>query len=81
MQITVLLFANLADEIGKHRLELEVPQGARASDALDQLAREHETIAAMRDSLAIAINDRYAAKESTLQESCTLALIPPVSGG
>lgn len=81
MHCTVLLFAQLAESIGSDRLTLELPDGATIEHALNELAAQHKIIAAMRDTLAAAIDDRYCARNTTLNDGDTLALIPPVSGG
>ncbi len=81
MHCTVLLFAQLAESIGSDRLTLQLPDGATIESALNELAAQHEIIASMRDSLAVAIDDRYCARNTPLNDGDTLALIPPVSGG
>ena len=81
MQIRVLLFAQLADAVGSRSLDLDLPDDANVADALDALAREHASIYALRDRIAVAINEAYARPEKTLANGDTLALIPPVSGG
>ncbi len=81
MHCTVLLFAQLAESIGSDRLTLQLPDGATIEQALNELASQHEIIASMRDTLAVAIDDRYCAGTTTLCDGDTLALIPPVSGG
>ena len=81
MHCTVLLFAQLAESIGSDRLTLQLPDDATIERALDELGSQHETIALMRDTLAVAIDDRSCARNTTLYDGDTLALIPPVSGG
>ena len=81
MHCTVLLFAQLAESIGSDRLTLQLPDGATIEHALNKLASQHPIIASMRDTLAVAIDDRYCALNTTLNDGDTLALIPPVSGG
>ncbi len=81
MHCTVLLFAQLAESIGSDRLTLQLPDGATIERALNKLASQHEIIASMHDALAVAIDDRYCARTTTLNDGDTLALIPPVSGG
>jgi molybdopterin converting factor subunit 1 len=81
MNCTVLLFAQLAESIGSDRLTLQLPDGATIERALNELASQYEIIASMRDTLAVAIDDRYCARNTTLNDGDTLALIPPVSGG
>ncbi len=81
MQCQVLLFAQLAQAIGSDRVTIELSNGATVNEALNELAQEHETIATMRNSIAVAINEQYCNISTELKDGDTLALIPPVSGG
>ena len=81
MNCTILLFAQLAESIGSDRITIELNDGATVEDALQELGSQHEIIAAMRDSIAVAIDDRYCTRTTTLNDGDMLALIPPVSGG
>ncbi len=81
MQCTVLVFAQLAEQVGTDRVSLGLAAGTSVAAALDTLAAQHPGIAALRPVLAVAVNDRYATAATTLNEGDTLALIPPVSGG
>ncbi|MHC5024742.1 MAG: molybdopterin converting factor subunit 1 [Planctomycetota bacterium] len=81
MRCTVLFFAQLAEALGTRQIELDLPAGSTVRDALDALAREHEAIESMRDRIAVAVDETYSPPETVLPERCTLALIPPVSGG
>ena len=81
MRCNVLLFAQLAEAIGSRKLALELPEGATVADALKRLAAEHEAIAQMRSRVAVAVDEQYQTPTAKLQDGCTLALIPPVSGG
>jgi molybdopterin synthase catalytic subunit len=76
MTVRVRLFAMLRERAGRDELQLELPEGARVSDAL----------AAVEDlagglSLVIAVNREYARPDQRLAPGDELALIPPVSGG
>jgi molybdopterin converting factor subunit 1 len=81
MRCEVLLFAQLAEAVGHDRLTIELPDGATAADAIDAISREHEAVGPMRETLAIAVNERYCDPSRALAEGDTIALIPPVSGG
>ena len=81
MNCTVLLFAQLAETIGSNRITIELKDGATIEDAIHELASQHEIIGSMRDSLAVAVDNRYCQRTKTLNDGDTLALIPPVSGG
>lgn len=81
MQCQVLLFAQLAESIGKDCVTIDLSNGATVNDALNELAANHEAIATMRNSIAVAINEQYCNVNTEIKDGDTLALIPPVSGG
>jgi molybdopterin converting factor subunit 1 len=81
MKCEVLLFARLADEIGRDRLTIDLDDGATVADAVARLTAEHEALARLRDVIAVAVNEQYGRPETPLSDGDTLALIPPVSGG
>ena len=81
MHITVLCFAELAEAVGAARLELELPDGADVGSAMSALSRQHPSIRARRDTLAVAVNECFAESGRTLQNGDTMALVGPVSGG
>jgi molybdopterin converting factor subunit 1 len=76
MQVTVRLFAMLRERAGESRLTLDLPEGARVSDALAALDGLADGL-----PLVMAVNREYASPEQSLDAGDELALIPPVSGG
>jgi molybdopterin converting factor subunit 1 len=76
VEVTVRLFAVLRERAGSGSVTLELPEGARVSDALESLAGLAEGI-----PLVMAVNREYASEEQVLDAGDELALIPPVSGG
>jgi molybdopterin converting factor subunit 1 len=76
MEVTVRLFAMLRERAGARELTLELPDGARVSDALAELG---ELAAGL--PLVMAVNREYAPEDHVLDAGDELALIPPVSGG
>ena len=76
MEITVRLFAMLRERAGTPELTLDLPEGARVSDALDSLAGLADGL-----PLVMAVNREYADADQVLDADDELALIPPVSGG
>ena len=76
MQITVRLFAQLRERAGTSELSIELPDGARVKDALDELG----TLAGDLP-VVMAVNREYADGDAALAPGDELALIPPVSGG
>lgn len=81
MRITVLLFAQLADLAGMRRLDLELDDGATASDAFDAVCSQHAELIPLRNRVALAVDDAYVGGDAVLADGAELALIPPVSGG
>jgi MoaE-MoaD fusion protein len=76
MKVTVRLFAMLRERAGARELTLELPDGARVSDALAELGPIAEGL-----PLVMAVNREYADADQLLDAGDELALIPPVSGG
>ena len=78
MEVTVRLFAMLRERAGAGELTLELPDGARVSDALAS-----EALAPLAEGipLVMAVNREYADGSQVLDSGDELALIPPVSGG
>lgn len=81
MQCQVLLFSQLAEVIETRRMMLDVPEGTTVNGVLDVICAQYPDMDAHRPTLATAIDEAYCSRETTLHEGCTLALIPPVSGG
>jgi MoaE-MoaD fusion protein len=76
MRVQIRLFASLRQRAGTDLLTLDLPDGARVSDALDELrwlTGDLHTV--------LAVNRDYASAETLLRADDELALIPPVSGG
>jgi len=76
MHVRVRLFAVLRERAGAGEIELELPEGARVSDALEQ-------VKALTDGVPVvlAVNQEYAERDALLFSGDEVALIPPVSGG
>ena len=70
------MFAALRERAGRDELELELPEGALVSDALEQMGELTGDVKAV-----LAVNREYAALDAALSPGDELALIPPVSGG
>jgi molybdopterin converting factor subunit 1 len=81
MKCSVLLFAHLRESIGRDRLTIQLSDGATVADAVEQLSREHEIIRTMQGRIAVAVDEKYQSANTKLHDGCTIALIPPVSGG
>lgn len=76
MQVRVKLFAGLRERAGTDALALELPDGARVSDALAEVRWLTQDL-----PVVMAVNLDYTDEETVLHQDDELALIPPVSGG
>jgi MoaE-MoaD fusion protein len=76
VRVTVRLFAQLRERAGAREVELDLPDGARVSDALRELEGLADGL-----PLVMAVNREYAREDAQLDAGDELALIPPVSGG
>jgi molybdopterin synthase catalytic subunit len=76
MMVRVRLFAALRQRAGSDEIELELPEGALVSDALERMGGLTEDVKAV-----LAVNREYAPADAALHPGDELALIPPVSGG
>jgi MoaE-MoaD fusion protein len=74
MKISVRLFAGLRERAGADRVELELPDDARASDVLAAMGLEP-------GQCIVALDREYARADERILPSHEVALIPPVSGG
>jgi MoaE-MoaD fusion protein len=76
VEVTVRLFAMLRERAGASEVTVELPDGARVSDALAALDGLADGL-----PLVMAVNREYADGDAPLGAGDELALIPPVSGG
>lgn len=77
MQITVRLFASLAETAGWRERVCEVPPDTRAGDAWQVATGD----AAWPDRMLCAVNFEYRALEHPLAAGDEVAFFPPVTGG
>ena len=82
MQLTVQLFASLAETCGSRRLELDgLPDPLTAGGVADAVIARFPQLDGMRDSIMFAVNAEYVHGDHPICSSDEVALIPPVSGG
>lgn len=81
MQIRVLFFGMLRDLIGRSSDSLDLPEQATLHDLLVHYEEEEPRLKPFAASLAMSINQEYAAPESQLKSGDEVAMLPPVSGG
>ncbi len=80
IRVRLRLFAAYAEAAGRDELELTLPPGATAGDALAAVRREGWA-ARLPPRPAVAVNLRYAPSDRVLGDGDEVAIIPPVAGG
>lgn len=81
MKVRLLFFAVLRDIVGKTETELDLPEGARATDVWQALRGEYPKLAAYAQPPMTAVNETYVRADAPLHDGDELAFIPPVAGG
>ncbi|HEY8762917.1 MAG TPA: molybdenum cofactor biosynthesis protein MoaE [Solirubrobacteraceae bacterium] len=76
MYVRVRLFAILRERAAAEAIELELPDGALVSDALERVGHLTDGV-----PVVMALNQEYAEPDAELHSGDEVALIPPVSGG
>jgi molybdopterin converting factor subunit 1 len=79
MRVRVLYFGILKDLVGHGRTEMDVAEGMSVAELVE--AHRGLVMAAVWDSVAVAVNQEYARASDMLHEGDEVALLPPVSGG
>ncbi len=82
VEITVLLFASLRDDLGSSSIQLEVPQSTITVEELLKLVKERFPVLRRRlGAVRVAVNQEFRNGPESIPERAEVALIPPVSGG
>ncbi|MEP7214703.1 MAG: molybdopterin converting factor subunit 1 [Anaerolineaceae bacterium] len=81
MEITVLLFASVAERAGTRRFTLSLDEPATVGSARDAILAQYPSIAPFVPNLMYALDEEYVREHDAVTPHSTLALIPPVSGG
>jgi molybdopterin converting factor subunit 1 len=79
--IRVLLFGALAELARPEIEEFVMGDDATAGDVIVELRRRVPAIAQRLDTVAVAVNLQYVARDHRLKSGDEVAVIPPVSGG
>jgi molybdopterin converting factor subunit 1 len=81
VNVTVLLFASVADRAGTRRVDLPYDDGDTVASIRDRLLERFPQLAPAVPTLMYAVNEEYARESDPVPAGATLAMIPPVSGG
>ena len=77
LKIQLLLFATAADAVGQSQMELIVPEGSTAKSVCNSI----DSLVEMSERCAFAIDHAFVNPDTSVTDGCTLAILPPVSGG
>ncbi|TCP59615.1 molybdopterin synthase catalytic subunit [Tumebacillus sp. BK434] len=81
MNLSVQLFAGVAEAVGARLWEAELPAGATVAGLFAELASQHpQAEPVLRISFA-SVNQQFAPPDTVLQAGDEVAILPPVSGG
>jgi MoaE-MoaD fusion protein len=81
MQIRVLFFGILKDLTGRSSDLVNLPDHATAADLLRHYEENLAGHKGVMSSVAVSVNQEYAAADTQLHAGDEVALLPPVSGG
>jgi molybdopterin converting factor subunit 1 len=81
IQVSLLLFASVAEAAGSRRREVRVPAGTTARGLFQLLAEDVPALAGRADHVSFARNQQFVPPDTVLADGDELAVIPPVSGG
>jgi molybdopterin converting factor subunit 1 len=81
MTVSVLLFASLAEALGRDRLLIEIDAPVTAGRLRDDVLATAADGVALRGAIRVAVNERFVEDSSLVREGDEVALIPPVAGG
>lgn len=81
MRVNVLYFGTLKDLFACERDPIDLPEGATVDALLSLLRAQTSKQSEVWRTLAVAVNQEYAALSTRLHEGDEVALLPPVSGG
>jgi molybdopterin converting factor subunit 1 len=81
MRVNVLYFGILKDLFASECDPIDLPDGATVDALLSFLRAQTSKQSDVWRTLAVAVNQEYAALSTTLREGDEVALLPPVSGG
>ena len=81
MKCKVLFFAAVAQAMACREKEIQVASSATVGDVFDSLAQGCESLARLSSSCALAVDGKLTKRKTILHDGCTIAILPPVSGG
>lgn len=80
-RVVVRLFGPAREAAGAGSVELALPAGATAGDAVAALAAAHPALAELLPRSRVAVNLAYVDATTRLEPGDEIAVLPPVGGG
>lgn len=81
VDVTVLLFASVAQKAGVRSLTVAIQPGETVARVRDLVVDRFPQLRSSLPTLLYALNEEYVRESAQVPEGATIALIPPVSGG
>lgn len=81
MQITVKLFAGLAEALGRQEITCDLQDGATVETLKAHLGQLYPDVSGQISRALVGVNRNYVQSETQLETTDEVALIPPVGGG
>ena len=81
MEVTVLLFASVAEKAGTRRVTVPSEPGDTVAHVRDRVLERFPQLESSLPTLLYAVDEEYVKEWAPVPAGATLALIPPVSGG
>jgi len=81
VQVTVSFYSYLKDLTGSSGEPQEIPAGSTLGELFETLGRRYPKLAAMKQSILMAVGVDYQPRDYQLQEGDEVSFFPPVQGG
>ena len=81
MKVRVQFFSRLRDLIGASEMELEVPEGATATDLLHELYSKTPALRDWDKSILVASGVEFVGRDYAIKNGDQISVMPPVQGG
>jgi molybdopterin converting factor subunit 1 len=77
----ILFFAAAADAAGQREQTVSIERGSTIADVFAKLSAKSPTLHKLERTCAFALDEKLVHADTEVTNGCTVALLPPVSGG
>ena len=81
MNVNVLFFGHYSDYFPGGQLTLALAENATVRDLANALSIQNSRLSNLSAHCRFAVDEEYASLEQSLKDGCTVAVLPPMSGG